>query len=247
MPQTIHPNASILIIDDEPQIRKFLDIALRAQGYQVHVAENGMQGLETLATRGADLLILDLGLPDMEGQQVLTEMRLWSDIPVIVLSARPDENQKIKLLDAGANDYVTKPFSIQELCARIRVMFRNKPQQSEQNIVFDDGQLSVDVAEHVVRFANEEIILTKKEFQLLALLIRHQGKIVTQKQIMTELWGISHEEDTHYLRILVKNSAAKLEILRSLQNIFLPLQAWGYVFKDNPKLKIKREFAKLSF
>lgn len=169
MSQTVYPNASILIIDDEPQIRKFLDIALRAQGYQVHVAENGMKGLEILATRGADLLILDLGLPDMEGQQVLTEMRQWSDIPVIVLSARPDENQKIKLLDAGANDYVTKPFSIQELCARIRVMFRNKPQQSEQNIVFDDGQLSVDVAEHMVTFAQEEIVLTKKEFQLLAL------------------------------------------------------------------------------
>lgn len=146
----------------------------------------------------------------MEGQQVLTEMRQWSDIPVIVLSARPDENQKIKLLDAGANDYVTKPFSIQELCARIRVMFRNKPQQSEQNIVFDDGQLSVDVAEHVVKLAHEEIVLTKKEFQLLALLIRHQGKIVTQKQIMTELWGISHEEDTHYLRILVKKLRSKI-------------------------------------
>lgn len=210
MLQTIYPSASILIIDDEPQIRKFLDIALRAQGYQVQVAENGMKGLEILATRGADLLILDLGLPDMEGQQVLTEMRQWSDIPVIVLSARPDENQKIKLLDAGANDYVTKPFSIQELCARIRVMFRNKPQQSEQNIVFDDGQLSMDVAEHVVTFAQEEIVLTKKEFQLLALLIRHQGKIVTQKQIMTELWGISHEEDTHYLRILVKKLRTKI-------------------------------------
>ena len=176
----------------------------------MHVAENGMKGLEILATRGADLLILDLGLPDMEGQQVLTEMRQWSDIPVIVLSARPDENQKIKLLDAGANDYVTKPFSIQELCARIRVMFRNKPQQSEQNIVFDDGQLSVDVAEHVVTFAQEEIVLSKKEFQLLALLIRHQGKIVTQKQIMTELWGISHEEDTHYLRILLKKLRSKI-------------------------------------
>lgn len=210
MPQTLNQHASILIIDDEPQIRKFLDIALRAQGYWVHVAENGMKGLESLATRGADLLILDLGLPDMEGQKVLTELRQWSDIPVIVLSARPDENQKIKLLDAGANDYVTKPFSIQELCARIRVMFRNKPQHMEQNIVFNDGQLWVDVAEHTVTLAGEEIILTKKEFQLLALLIRHQGKIVIQKQIMTELWGISHEEDTHYLRILVKKLRTKI-------------------------------------
>ncbi|USA53352.1 response regulator transcription factor [Acinetobacter sp. C32I] len=210
MPQSFHSQASILIIDDEPQIRKFLDIALRAQGYQVHVAENGMKGLEVLATRGADLLILDLGLPDMDGQAVLLELRQWSDIPVIVLSARPDENQKIKLLDAGANDYVTKPFSIQELCARIRVMFRNKPQQAEHNLMFNDGQLWVDVAEHAAKLAGEDITLTKKEFQLLALLIRHQGKIVTQKQIMTELWGITHEEDTHYLRILVKKLRTKI-------------------------------------
>lgn len=210
MPHTFNQHASILIIDDEPQIRKFLDIALRAQGYSVHVAENGVKGLECLASRGADLLILDLGLPDMEGQEVLTELRQWSDIPVIVLSARPDENQKIRLLDAGANDYVTKPFSIQELCARIRVMFRNKPQHLEQHIVFNDGQLWVDVAEHTVQLAGQEITLTKKEFQLLALLIRHQGKIVTQKQIMTELWGISHEEDTHYLRILVKKLRTKI-------------------------------------
>ncbi|EKU52198.1 response regulator receiver domain protein [Acinetobacter sp. WC-323] len=210
MPHTFNQHASILIIDDEPQIRKFLDIALRAQGYSVHVAENGVKGLESLASRGADLLILDLGLPDMEGQEVLTELRQWSDIPVIVLSARPDENQKIRLLDAGANDYVTKPFSIQELCARIRVMFRNKPQHLEQHIVFNDGQLWVDVAEHTVQLAGQEITLTKKEFQLLALLIRHQGKIVTQKQIMTELWGITHEEDTHYLRILVKKLRTKI-------------------------------------
>ena len=210
MPHTLNTQASILIIDDEPQIRKFLDIALRAQGYRVQVAENGMKGLEILATRGADLLILDLGLPDMDGHDVLKELRQWSDIPVIVLSARPDENQKIKLLDAGANDYVTKPFSIQELCARMRVLFRNKAPTSEQKTVFNDGKLFVDIAEHIVRVENEEVILTKKEIQLLALLIRHQGKIVTQKQIMAELWGVSHEEDTHYLRILVKKLRTKI-------------------------------------
>ncbi|MEX5366549.1 response regulator [Acinetobacter haemolyticus] len=210
MPHTLNDQASILIIDDEPQIRKFLDIALRAQGYQVQVAENGMKGLEILATQGADLLILDLGLPDIEGHEVLAELRQWSEIPVIVLSARPDENQKVKLLDAGANDYVTKPFSIQELCARMRVLFRNKAPTSEQKTVFNDGKLFVDIAEHIVRVENEESILTKKELQLLALLIRHQGKIVTQKQIMTELWGITHEEDTHYLRILVKKLRTKI-------------------------------------
>ena len=210
MSQTVYPNASILIIDDEPQIRKFLDIALRAQGYQVHVAENGLKGLEILVTQRIGLLILDLGLPDMDGLEVLTELRQWSDIPVIVLSARPDENQKIKLLDAGANDYVTKPFSIQELSARVRVMFRTKPQQTEQAEIFDDGTLFVDVVEHVVKLAGQEIALSKKEFQLLALLISHQGKVVTQKQILTELWGSTHEEDTHYLRILVKKLRTKI-------------------------------------
>jgi two-component system KDP operon response regulator KdpE len=210
MPQTVNHQVSILIIDDEPQIRKFLDIALRAQGYQVHVAENGLKGLEILVTQRIGLLILDLGLPDMDGLEVLTELRQWSDIPVIVLSARPDENQKIKLLDAGANDYVTKPFSIQELSARVRVMFRTKPQQTEQAEIFDDGTLFVDVVEHVVKLAGQEIALSKKEFQLLALLISHQGKVVTQKQILTELWGSTHEEDTHYLRILVKKLRTKI-------------------------------------
>lgn len=210
MPQTLNHQVSILIIDDEPQIRRFLDIALRAQGYQVHVAENGLKGLEILVTQRIGLLILDLGLPDMDGLEVLTELRQWSDIPVIVLSARPDENQKIKLLDAGANDYVTKPFSIQELSARVRVMFRTKPQQTEQAEIFDDGTLFVDVIEHVVKLAGQEIALSKKEFQLLALLISHQGKVVTQKQILTELWGSTHEEDTHYLRILVKKLRTKI-------------------------------------
>ena len=210
MPQTLNQQGSILIIDDEPQIRKFLDVALRAQGYQVHVAENGLKGLEILVTQRIGLLILDLGLPDMDGLEVLTELRQWSDIPVIVLSARPDENQKIKLLDAGANDYVTKPFSIQELSARVRVMFRTKPQQTEQAEIVDDGTLFVDVVEHVVKLAGQEIALSKKEFQLLALLISHQGKVVTQKQILTELWGSTHEEDTHYLRILVKKLRTKI-------------------------------------
>ncbi|MDM1020397.1 response regulator transcription factor [Acinetobacter sp. VNK23] len=201
---------SILIIDDEPQIRKFLDIALRTQGYHLLLAENGLKGLEVLATQGADLVILDLGLPDMDGKEVLLELRQWSDAPVIVLSARPDEQQKVMLLDAGANDYVTKPFSIQELAARIRVLFRDKPVKVEQHIIFDDGYLYIDVAEHVVKLNGIELSLSKKEFQLLALLIRYQGKIITQKQLIVELWGNTHVEDTHYLRILVKKLRDKI-------------------------------------
>lgn len=139
----------ILVIDDENQVRKFLDIALRAQGYKTLLAETGGKGLELLALNGADLVILDLGLPDLDGQEVLKELRCWSSVPVIILSVRADEEEKVALLDAGANDYVTKPFSVQELMARIRVMLRQAPTTTE-SAVFDDGHLKIDFAQRQV-------------------------------------------------------------------------------------------------
>lgn len=201
---------NILVIDDEPQIRKFLDIALRAQGYGTLLAENGLKGLEIMASKGADLVILDLGLPDMDGLQVLQELRQWSATPVIVLSVRSGEEEKVALLDAGANDYVTKPFSVQELMARIRVILRSKPAQPQDSQLYDDGYLQVNVAQHTVQVQGEPVALTRKEFQLLALLIKHQGQILTQPQLLKELWGPTHQEDTHYLRILVAKLRAKL-------------------------------------
>jgi two-component system KDP operon response regulator KdpE len=201
---------NILVIDDEPQIRKFLDIALRAQGYGTLLAETGMKGLEVMASKGADLLILDLGLPDMDGLQVLQELRQWSSTPVIVLSVRSEEEEKVALLDAGANDYVTKPFSVQELMARIRVILRSKPLQPQDSQLYDDGYLQVNIAQHSVQVQGEAVALTRKEFQLLALLLRHQGQILTQPQLLKELWGPSHQEDTHYLRILVAKLRGKL-------------------------------------
>ena len=144
--------ANVLIIDDETQIRKFLDIALRAQGYKVLQAENGQQGLELLALQGADLVILDLGLPDLDGFDVLSELRSWSSAPVIVLSVRADEEEKVKLLDAGANDYVTKPFSVQELMARIRVLLRQAQHVVVESAVYDDGVLKIDFAHRQVFF-----------------------------------------------------------------------------------------------
>ena len=144
--------ANVLIIDDETQIRKFLDIALRAQGYKVLQAENGQQGLELLALQGADLVILDLGLPDIDGFDVLSELRSWSSAPVIVLSVRADEEEKVKLLDAGANDYVTKPFSVQELMARIRVLLRQAQHVVVESAVYDDGVLKIDFAHRQVFF-----------------------------------------------------------------------------------------------
>ena len=200
----------VLIIDDETQIRKFLDIALRAQGYKTLLAETGQQGLETLALHGADLVVLDLGLPDLDGLEVLRQLREWSHVPVIILSVRADETEKVALLDAGANDYVTKPFSVQELMARIRVMLRNSLGQTIESVIFDDGILKIDFAQRQVFLANVLLSLTRKEFQLLMLLAQHRGQLLTQPQILKELWGPTHQQDTHYLRILVAKLRNKL-------------------------------------
>lgn len=207
-PESTH--VQILVIDDEPQIRKFLDIALRAQGYRTLLAENGLKGLEILATQGADLVILDLGLPDLDGLQVLQEARQWTAVPVIVLSVRASEEEKVALLDAGANDYMTKPFSVQELMARIRVMLRSVPMQAPDALNYDDGHLKVNAAQHTVQLDGRAITLTRKEFQLLILLLSHKGQLLTQPQLLKALWGPSHQQDTHYLRILVAKLRAKL-------------------------------------
>ncbi|MDA1170833.1 MAG: response regulator [Proteobacteria bacterium] len=201
---------NVLIIDDENQIRKFLDIALRAQGYKTLLAENGQKGLELLALQGADLVILDLGLPDLDGYEVLSELRTWSHVPVIVLSVRANEEEKVKLLDAGANDYVTKPFSVQELMARIRVLLRQHQHSTVDTVIFDDGVLKIDFSKRQV-FLNQQLLtLTRKEYQLLNLLAKNKGQLITQPQILKELWGPTHQEDTHYLRILVAKLRVKL-------------------------------------
>ena len=201
---------NVLIIDDENQIRKFLDIALRAQGYKTLLAENGQKGLELLALQGADLVILDLGLPDLDGYEVLSELRTWSHVPVIVLSVRANEEEKVKLLDAGANDYVTEPFSVQELVARIRVLLRQHQHSTVDTVIFDDGVLKIDFSKRQV-FLNQQLLsLTRKEYQLLNLLAKNKGQLITQPQILKELWGPTHQEDTHYLRILVAKLRVKL-------------------------------------
>lgn len=200
---------SVLIIDDEAQIRRFLGISLRAQGYEVLEAENGASGLEMLASRGADAVILDLGLPDLDGHEVLRELRAWSSVPVIVLSVRSGEAEKVKALDAGANDYVTKPFGVQELSARLRALLRLRPEE-EQAAVFDNGVLKIDLVRRQITRNGETVALTRKEWSLLNLLMRHSGRVVTQPQLLRELWGPSHEEDTHYLRILVAKLRTKL-------------------------------------
>ncbi|SPU51404.1 response regulator [Bordetella trematum] len=207
--QTV-PAPRVLIVDDEPQIRRFLDISLRAQGYATLQAETGQQGLSLLAGRGADLVVLDLGLPDRDGLDVLRELRGWSSVPVIVLTVRAAESEKVALLDAGANDYVTKPFGVEELMARIRAFLRASGPRGEAGVAFDDGRLRIDLTQRDVRLEGQPVPLTRKEFALLALLLQQQGRLVTQTQILRAVWGPSHEQDTHYLRILLGKLRAKL-------------------------------------
>lgn len=204
------PTARVLVVDDEPQIRKFIDISLRSQGYATLLAGTGREGLTLLASKGADLVVLDLGLPDMDGKDVLKELRQWSRAPVIVLTVRSGEDEKVALLDAGANDYVTKPFGVEELMARIRAFLRTVATGTEDGPIYDDGTLRIDLAQREVAVHGEAVTLSRKEFSLLALLVRQPGRLVTQAQILREMWGPTHEEDTHYLRILVGKLRHKL-------------------------------------
>ncbi len=204
------PATRILIVDDEPQILKFVDISLRSQGYATLLARTGQEGLTLLASKGADLAILDLGLPDKDGREVLEELRQWSRIPVIVLTVRSDEEEKVALLDAGANDYVTKPFSIEELMARIRALLRTVGAASEEGPAYDDGRLRINLAQREVTLDGQLVTLSRKEFALLSLLVRQPGRLVTQTQILRQMWGPTHEQDTHYLRVLVGKLRHKL-------------------------------------
>jgi two-component system KDP operon response regulator KdpE len=200
----------ILVIDDEAQIRRFLDIGLRAEGYEVLLAANAAEGLALAATRSPDLVILDLGLPDRDGHDVLAELRQWSQVPVLMLSARDTEGEKVRALDHGANDYVTKPFGIQELMARLRALLRHRPGEPDMPPRYDDGHLAIDMARREVRLDGALLSLTRKEFAVLALLLHHSGRVVTQQQLLREVWGATHVQDTHYLRIVLGKLRQKL-------------------------------------
>jgi two-component system KDP operon response regulator KdpE len=202
--------ATILVIDDEPQIRKFLRISLASQGYKVLEAGTGDDGLTQAALSKPDLLVLDLGLPDMDGQDVLSQFREWSAVPVLVLSVRASEGEKVRALDAGANDYVTKPFGIQEFLARIRALLRQAPESGQVESAVAIGPLNIDLAYRRVSLGDTEVALTRKEYAVLAQLARHPGRVITQQQLLKDVWGPTHVEDTHYLRIVVGHLRQKL-------------------------------------
>lgn len=202
--------ATILVIDDEPQIRKFLRISLASQGYKVLEAGTGSDGLTQAALNKPDLLVLDLGLPDMDGQEVLSQFREWSTVPVLVLSVRASEGEKVRALDAGANDYVTKPFGIQEFLARIRSLLRQAPESGQVESAVVIGPLNIDLAYRRVSLGDAEVALTRKEYAVLAQLARHPGRVITQQQLLKDIWGPTHTEDSHYLRIVVGHLRQKL-------------------------------------
>ena len=199
-----------LIIDDEVQIRRLLRVVLESADYQVHEAETAAQGLTDAATRRPDVLLLDLGLPDSDGVNVLRRLREWSKVPVIVLSVRDDEEGKVAALDAGADDYVTKPFSSAELLARLRAAQR-KTRPEEEISRFKSGDLIVDLTARVVTRAGHEVKLTATEYALLRLFVRHAGRVLTHRQILREIWGPKSEEHRQYLRVYVTHLRQKIE------------------------------------
>ncbi|HZQ46172.1 MAG TPA: response regulator [Verrucomicrobiae bacterium] len=217
----------VLIIDDEAQIRRLLRVTLEGAGYRVFEAGTAKEGLIEAAQRRPDVVILDLGLPDMDGQEALRRLREWSQAPVIVLSVREGEDDKVAALDNGADDFVTKPFSTVELLARLRVAQRHaKP--LEDNAVFTSGALQVDLANRKVTLRGQDVKMTPTEYSLLRLLVRNAGKVVTHRQILKEVWGPNYGDQTHYLRVYMAHLREKLESNSSRPELLLTEPGVGY-------------------
>lgn len=200
----------VLVIDDEPQIRKLLRVSLGAHGFEVDEAATGADGISRTATFKPDLLIIDLGLPDMDGKAVVSAIREWAQTPIIVLTARDQEQEKIEALDAGADDYVTKPFSVGELMARMRVSLR-RAASSENEPVLTCGDLVIDLAQRRVTVAEREVKLTPTEYELLKILAQHRGRVLTHKQLLQAVWGSVDMGDTHYIRVYIGQLRRKIE------------------------------------
>ena len=218
-----------LIIDDEVQIRRLLRVALEGENYRVHEAETGQQGLMEIATRKPEVILLDLGLPDLDGLEVLRRLREWSEAPVIVLTVRDDVHEKVAALDSGADDYVTKPFSTPELLARLRAAQR-KTRPEEEISVFKNGDLVVDLTGRVVKRAGREIKMTATEYALLRLFVKHPGRVLTHRYILREIWGPKSEEHRQYLRVYVTHLRQKIEPDPSRPSLISTLPGIGYRF-----------------
>jgi two-component system KDP operon response regulator KdpE len=225
--------ARILVIEDEAPIRKFLRISLESNGYRLTEAATGQEGLRSATAEPPDAVLLDLGLPDQDGLEVLQRLREWSSVPVIVLSARGREADRVAALDAGADDYLTKPFGVSELLARIRVALRHAAASTSSQVpIFQVGELSVDLTRRQVRLGEEEVHLTPTEYRLLTTLIRHAGKVVTHRQLLKEVWGPDSVEENQYLRVYLGQLRRKIERNPALPRYLLTESGVGYRLVD---------------
>ncbi len=227
----------ILLIEDEPQMRRFLRITLRSQGYRLVESETGNDGLTQAATRNPDVVLLDLGLPDLDGLEVTKRLREWMQTPIIVISAREQEQDKIHALDAGADDYLTKPFNAGELLARIRVALRHASQHDmdQQEPVFILDNLRVDLGRRQVFVGEQEVHLTPIEYKLLMVMIRHAGKVITHNQLLKEVWGPAHVNEVQYLRVYMTQLRHKLEADPARPRFLMNEPGIGYRLKYEPE------------
>jgi two-component system KDP operon response regulator KdpE len=224
------PEPVVVLIEDEPPIRRFLRATLTGQGYRLFEATTAADGLVEVASRQPDVVIVDLGLPDLDGLEVIRRLREWSAVPVIVLSARGQERDKVTALDAGADDYVSKPFSAGELLARIRVALRHTAGASHEGseATFTVGDLQVDLLRRHVSVRGGDVRLTPIEYKLLATLVKHAGKVVTHQQLLRDVWGPSHEEQSHYVRVYMAHLRHKLEAEPARPRYLLTEPGVGY-------------------
>lgn len=222
---------SILVVDDEAQIRKLLEISLEANQYKVLFAVNGKEGIAISASHQPDLILLDLGLPDEDGQVVLRKLREWYQNPIIILSVKSAETEIVKALDSGANDYLTKPFRTQELLARIRTALRNKTTVNRESVV-TFGNCSVDLSSRIVKVNHEIIKLTATEYNLLALLIKNDGRVLTHQYLLKEIWGQSYADQTQYLRVFVAQLRKKIEEDANRPKFIITESGVGYRFNS---------------
>jgi two-component system, OmpR family, KDP operon response regulator KdpE len=223
-----------LVIDDEAQIRRLLRITLEANGYRVFDAATGQDGVVQAAQSRPDVILLDLGLPDLEGTEVLKRLREWSRVPVIILSVRDREDDKVAALDAGADDYVTKPFNSAELLARLRAALRHTQPQGV-DAIFRSGDLEVDLSRRIVLKCGKEVKFTPIEYSLLRLLVTHAGKVLTHRQLLREVWGPNYVEQTHYLRVYMAHLREKLEANPAQPELFLTEPGVGYRLRSAPE------------
>jgi len=222
---------SILVIDDESQIRKLLEITLEANGYKLHFATNGREGITMAASHQPDLILLDLGLPDEDGQEVLKKLRDWYQNPIIILSVKSTEQEIVKALDNGANDYLTKPFRTLELLARIRTALRGSFNQAQEPII-TFGDITVDFASRTIKLKEEVLKLTATEYNLLTLLIKNDGRVLTHQYILKEIWGNSYAEQTQYLRVFVAQLRKKIETDPNRPQYIITESGVGYRFNS---------------